>query len=96
MDTLELILRQSNGALLVPLKKTAGLIGREPQTLRNQLNLGTCPLVPLKLGRSVFFQATEIAALIDGLVPSAPQPRRGRPRKSEVRSGSAHQARGEK
>ena len=90
MDTLELILRQSNGALLVPLKKAAGLIGREPQTIRNQLNLGSCPLVPIRLGRSVLFQATEIAALIDGLAaPSAPQPRRGRPRKSEVRGGSA-------
>jgi hypothetical protein len=66
MDTLELVLRQSNGAILIPLKRAAGLIGREPQTLRNQLTLGKCPFEPVREGRSVFFRATDIANFIDG------------------------------
>lgn len=81
MDTLELVLRQSNGAILIPLKRAAVLMGREPQTIRNQLNLGKCPLEPVRQGRSVFFHAADIARAIDG--GRVTTPRRGRPTKAE-------------
>lgn len=81
MDTLELVLRQSNGAILIPLKRAACILGRESQTLRNQLSLGTCPLEPLRVGRSVFFRADDVAAQIDRA--RVQPPRRGRPSKAE-------------
>lgn len=82
MDTLELVLRQSNGAILIPLKRAAGILGREPQTIRNQLSLGKCRIPPVRIGRSVFFRADDLASEIDQ-AKSSPGPRRGRPRKSE-------------
>lgn len=85
MDTLELVLRQSNGALLIPLKRAAGILGREPQTLRNQLSLGTCAIQPVRQGRSVFFRATDIAVEIDK-AEVAP-PKRGRPTKASKAKG---------
>lgn len=81
MDTLELVLRQSNGAILIPLKRAATILGREPQTIRNQLTLGKCRLVPVRQGRSVFFRADDVAAEIDRA--ATPALRRGRPTKAE-------------
>lgn len=82
MDTLELVLRQSNGAILIPLKRAATILGREPQTIRNQLTLGKCSLVPVRLGRSVFFRADDLAAEIDRA--ATPALSRGRPTKADV------------
>lgn len=88
MDTLELVLRQSNGAILIPLKRAAGILGREPQTIRNQLSLGKCPLSPVRMGRSVFFRADDLAREIDQARTQAP--RRGRPTKAEkIRAAEA-------
>jgi len=77
MDTLELVLLLSNGAILIPLKRAAGILGREPQTLRNQLCLGKCPIPPVRMGRSIFFRADDLAREID-----KPQKQRGRPTKA--------------
>lgn len=82
MDTLELVLRQSNGAILIPLKRAAGILGREPQTLRNQLSLGICPITPVRVGRSVFFRADDLAENIDK-AQQQPMPRRGRRSKAQ-------------
>lgn len=80
--TLDIVLRLSNGAMLVPLKRAATLLGREPQTIRNQLSLGKCSLSPVRKGRNVFFRAIDIANEIDQ--SDQPQlPRRGRPTKAE-------------
>lgn len=88
MDTLELILRQSNGAILIPLKRAAGILGREPQTIRNQLSLGKCPIAPVYMGRSVFFRADDLAQEIDK-AQQQPKPRRGRPSKAQQASRQA-------
>ncbi len=79
-DTLDLVLRQSNGAILIPLKRAACILGREPQTIRNQLSLGKCSLSPVRMGRSVFFRADDLAREID---QAQVRPRRGRPTKAE-------------
>jgi hypothetical protein len=81
-DTLELVLRQSNGAILIPLKRAATILGREPQTIRNQLSLGKCPLIPVRMGRSVFFRADDLAREIDQ-ARTQQHNRRGRPTKAE-------------
>ena len=81
MDTLELVLRQSHGAILIPLKRTATILGMEPQTIRNRLSLHTFPIYPVHIGRSVFFRADDIAHEIDQ-AQQHPQ-RRGAPRTSE-------------
>jgi hypothetical protein len=82
MDTLELVLHLSNGAALVPLKRAAAIIGREAQTLRNQLSLGKCPLAPVRMGRSLYFRADDLAKFIDQ--GREKQPGRGRPSKEEL------------
>lgn len=82
MDTLDLVLRESNGAVLIPLKTAARILGREAQTIRNQLCLGKCLLSPLRMGRSVFFRADDVARQID-LAGVQSGPKRGRPTKAE-------------
>jgi len=88
-STLDLILKESHGALLVSLKKTAGLIGLEAQTIRNQIYLKKCVLMPVRLGRNVFFKANDIADLIDSSQPleTSFTKKRGRPSKSEIMAG---------
>lgn len=88
MDTLELVLRQSNGAILIPLKKAAGMLGREPQTWRNQISKHKCVVSPVRLepiykGRGVFFHAIDLATGIDKVDALPECPRRGRPSKAE-------------
>jgi predicted DNA-binding transcriptional regulator AlpA len=83
LTTLEIVLQLSHAALLVPLKKTASILGLEPQTIRNRLSEGRFELSPVRIGRNVFFHAGDIAQLIDSAkTRSAPTPTRGRPRKS--------------
>ncbi|HZW25723.1 MAG: hypothetical protein K2P67_05770 [Gallionellaceae bacterium] len=65
MDTLDLVLRQSGGAILVPLKTTATILGLAPQTVRNRMWMGTFSIAPVHRGKSVFFRAGDIAAEID-------------------------------
>lgn len=79
--TLDLVLREARGAVRVPLKRAATILGLEAQTLRNQLSQGRCSLTPLRDGRSVFFSAQEIAEKIDAGRQAAP--RRGRPSNAE-------------
>ena len=87
-STLALVLLQSGGALRVPIRCAARILGLQVQTIRNRLVLGTWPLHRHIEGRRVYFDAREIAAMIDcGLTertashaPAAP--RRGRPYKS--------------
>lgn len=81
-EILDLVLRLSNGAILVPLKRAASILGLEPQTLRNQLHLGTCRLEPRRRGRNVFFTAVDLALEID-----RDPPQRGRPRKADKLRG---------
>lgn len=82
-ETLELVLRLSNGAILIPLKRAAGILGREPQTVRNQLSLGKFPIPPVRVGRSVFFRADDIALEIDKSKVAPPKKRRGPPTRAE-------------
>lgn len=65
MNTLELVLRLSDGAISIPLKKTAHILGLEPQTIRNRMHEGRWPLPPIRQGRNVYFHAQDIADLID-------------------------------
>lgn len=100
MDTLSLVLRLSNGAAQVPLKKTAFILGLEPQTIRNRLCAGTWRLTPLYFGRNVYFHATDIAELIDRgrYVPTEPtrptapsaRSRRGTSTAAERQAARAH------
>lgn len=85
METLALVLRQSHDAILIPLKRTAEIIGLEAQTLRNRICLGTCPFPPHRKGRQIFFHATDVARYIDdGAGNNLPQKtRRGAPSNDE-------------
>ena len=86
--TLELVLRQSGGALRVPLKLAASILGLEAQTIRNRLALGSWPLRRHVDGRRIFFDARDSAAMVDGIDcgDAAGRPagatRRGRPHKA--------------
>jgi hypothetical protein len=46
-STLDLVLQVSQGALLIPLKKTASILGLEPQTVRNRLTEKRFELAPV-------------------------------------------------
>lgn len=87
-STLDLVLRQSGGALRVPLKCAASILGLEPQTIRNRLALGTWPLHRHVEGRRIFFDARDLAAMVDGVDLDEASGkgfgarRRGRPHKS--------------
>ena len=87
---LDHVLRESNGALLVPLKVTAKILGLEPQTIRNNKNniAGLrSSLTGVKFGARVFFNALDIAEYIGNQgSEEAPQKleKRGRPRKSAM------------
>ncbi|MDR3413335.1 MAG: hypothetical protein P4L87_20675 [Formivibrio sp.] len=89
MDTLDIVLRQSKGALLVPLKTTADLIGLEAQTLRNQLSEGRCAFLPIKKKNKyerTLFDARDIAHYIDARRSAGtPEQKRGRPTIKERR-----------
>ncbi|WP_075257560.1 hypothetical protein [Herbaspirillum camelliae] len=92
ISTLDLVLRSSGGALLVPLKKTADILGLEPQTIRNRLCAKTFELVPVRIGRMNYFKIADIASLIDSTVAISGGKRKpGRPRKSEAQRASLHQ-----
>lgn len=82
--TLILVLQLSNGALLVPLKKAASILGLEIQTVRNRMSEQKFELTPIKIGCRIFFRAEDIAHLIDARrTPDAnTRPTRGRPKKS--------------
>ncbi|OWY31878.1 hypothetical protein [Herbaspirillum aquaticum] len=87
ISTLDLVLRSSGGALLVPLKKTADILGLEPQTIRNRLCTKTFELVPVRIGRMNYFRIADIASLIDATIAkSCDKPKRGRPPKSASKS----------
>jgi hypothetical protein len=83
-STLDLVLQISHGALLVPLKKTATILGLETQTIRNRLCEKRFELSPVKIGRLNYFRVADIAAFIDSSSQATEKPARGRPRKSAV------------
>jgi len=87
LSTLDLVLRISQGALLVPLKKTATILGLETQAIRNRLCEKRFELHPVKIGRRNFFRVADIAQFVDASSQSAVNPIRGRPRKSVIASG---------
>ena len=64
-STLDLILRQSNDAVAISLKKTAKFLDRSPKTIRNLLSLGKFQIEPTRVGGSVMFSVIDVAALID-------------------------------
>jgi hypothetical protein len=82
--TLDLVLQMSHGALLVPLKKTASILGLETQTVRNRLCEKRFELSIVKIGRRNFFRAADIAAFIDSTSQAPQKAARGRPRKSAL------------
>ncbi|HZW11915.1 MAG TPA: helix-turn-helix domain-containing protein [Noviherbaspirillum sp.] len=84
LSTLDLVLQISQGALLVPLKKTATILGLETQTIRNRLCEKRFELSPVKIGRLNYFRVADIAAFIDSSSQVSEKPARGRPRKSAV------------
>jgi len=66
-NSLELVLRLSGGAVRVPLKRVAAILGIEPHTIRNRRALGTFPIasLPEANGGRVYFDVREIAAYLD-------------------------------
>lgn len=94
VSTLELVLQLSHGALLVPLKKTAAILGLETQTIRNRLCEKRFELSPVKIGRLNYFRVADIAQFIDASTPQTPKPVRGRPRKSAIARKAGMQSEG--
>lgn len=77
---------------LVPLKKSAVLLGLEPQTIRNRMSLGRWPIQPVRQGRRVYFLQADLEKYLKGLgacpiASAAPTPvparRRGAPTAAE-------------
>lgn len=58
--TLDLVLHISNGKFLIPLKRTADILGLESQTIRNRLSENKFSLSPVRDGRSIFFKRTKL------------------------------------
>lgn len=96
LSSLDLILAQSQGQLLLSLEESAKIAGISLQTLRNRLVDGCAPFPTLKQGRRRYVHARDLAAYIDSLqnahfptLPVTPAPvrrKRGRPTKAEQRA----------
>lgn len=88
MDYLDYVLKKTDGALFVRMENYAALVGISKQTARNQISARTFPLPLVRIGRSVFVKAVDLAFFLETGVspcdataePAAPR-RRGRPRK---------------
>lgn len=88
MDYLDYVLKKTDGALFVRMENYAALVGISKQTARNQISSRTFPLPVVRIGRSVFVKAVDLALFLETGVspcdataePAAPR-RRGRPRK---------------
>ena len=70
---------------LVPLKRAAGLIGLEVQTLRNWRCMGRCPVASYEISNRVFYRLGDLIAFRDQARHDPPEkPRRGRPSKADL------------
>ena len=54
---------------LVDIKELSARLGMAPQTIRNQLSLGTFPLPPRRVGRLLRWPLWEVEEFIRGLPP---------------------------
>lgn len=55
---------------LVDIKELSARLGMAPQTIRNQLSLGTFPLPPRRVGRLLRWPLWEVEEFIRGLPPA--------------------------
>jgi hypothetical protein len=88
MNILDYVLKKTDGALFVRMEIYAACVGISKQTARNQISAKTFPLPLVRIGRSVFVKALDLANFLEtGISPRAASevqsaPRRpGRPRK---------------
>lgn len=65
MSTLFQLIRDADGAELIPLSKVACLIGRSEQTFYNQIHEDRCIFPVVRIGRRIYFRATDVASAID-------------------------------
>ena len=71
MDYLDYVLKKTDGALFVRMENYAALVGISKQTARNQVSSKTFPLPLVRIGRSVFVKALDLATFLEtGIGPS--------------------------
>lgn len=64
-STLDLVLRQSGGAMRFPARTGAAILGWSPATIRNLIWQGKLPLPYHKTNSRIFFLAQDVADYLD-------------------------------
>ncbi len=82
-STLQILLAQFNGAVLIPFAQASEAVGIPQQTARNRLSSGTYPMQTVTNGARRFVHISDLADFVESLRPEPPKPKRGRPRKSQ-------------
>ena len=93
--TLDILLAQHDGKILIPLAPAAAAAGMATQTARNLLWAGRFPLPTVMVGGRRFIHVADLASYIDSL-GSTDKPKRGARTKKERIDATQGQARGSK
>lgn len=82
-ETIDLLLRQFDGQVLIPFAEASAAMGMAEQTARNRLRKGDYPVKTLWNGTRRLVHVADLAEYIDDLRTGSKAPRkRGRPRKT--------------
>lgn len=65
MSTLYKLIRDADGAELIPLSKVARLLGRSVQTFYNQIHEDRCIFPIIRIRRGIYVRAADVAAAIE-------------------------------
>lgn len=85
-STLQILLAQYGGQILIPFSSASTTAGLAEQTARNLSSRGEYPMPTVMVGRRRFVHVADLANYIEGL--RTPAPRRGRkPKKERIEGG---------
>lgn len=81
-STLQILLAQFNGQVLIPLVKASTSVGIPEQTARNRLASGNFPIPTILNGSRRFIHVTDLADYVESLRSESSKPKRGRKTKA--------------
>lgn len=90
-QTLQLLVDQFPGKVLIPFIAASEAVGIAEQTARNRLSKKTFPIPSVLIGRRRYIHISTLAEYVDSL--ATPKPRKGRRSKAEKLAQKASQRR---
>lgn len=86
-STLQILLAQFNGQILIPIIKASYSIGIAEQAARNRLTRGKFPIPTVLNGSRRFVHIEDLAIYVESLRSESLKPKRGRPTKASKFEG---------